>query len=178
MLIRKSDMRKLHTASVKSSSTLFLVQYVQCIILLDTILFHYLCCRCLCVSSFREFPVFTISCLIPDFYAKITCYLGVYVRYCAWWAMGAEGGESPVWLVGICSLVHGVNQACSLTCQTNSRFHIPAWIPFLQGTGEPSSADHLWVGPRNGDCDAYIYPPLYLQKGFFPFICHEYTQVG
>ena len=56
-------------------------------------MFNYLFCCRLCVSSFGEFPVFTVSRPIydfyaktPTFYAKVPCYLGFY----AWCA--AEGG--------------------------------------------------------------------------------------
>ena len=88
------------------------------------------------------------------------------------WGMGP-----PVWIGGVFSLVPDVNQACSLTCQTDSRFWVPAQILFLQGTGDMSSADHPWVLPCNGDCDASIYLPPYFQKGFFPFLFLDLTQL-
>ena len=55
---------------------------------------------------------------------------------------GGQGGDSPVWLGGVCILVRGVTLACSLNCQPDPQFRIPARLPFQQGNGEPSSADH------------------------------------
>ena len=143
------------------------------------LLFYLLYCICICVPSFGMFTVFLVSRPIPDFYAEIPAfyadipfYLGFYARYRAWCTRGVL-----VCLGGVCSLVHGVNRACSLTCYPDPWFWVPVRLPFPQGTGEPSSADHPWVGPRNGDCDASIYPPLYLRKRFLPFICHESTQL-
>ena len=83
----------------------------------------------------------------------------------------------PVWIGGVCSLIRCVTWACSLTWYPNPLFRFPVRFLFLQGTGNPSSADHLLVGPSNGDCDASVYPPLYLWKGCFPFLCHESTQL-
>ena len=40
----------------------------------------------------QVFPVFLVSCPIPDFYANIPCYLGFYARYRMWCAAGGEGG--------------------------------------------------------------------------------------
>ena len=78
---------------------------------------------------------------------------------------------------GLIFLVRVFNWACSLTCQPDPRFRIPVWILFPQGTGDPISADHSWLGPRNNDWTSTVYPPLYLQKGFFPFIWHDSTQL-
>ena len=78
-------------------------------------------------------------------------------------------GGSLWWLVGVLGLVPVFSRVYSLTCQHDSGFRIPARLSFQQGTGDPSSADHLWIGPHNGDCDSTVYPPLYLQKWFFPF---------
>ena len=126
---------------------------------------------------------------IPDFYAKIhdfyantPCYLGFYTRYHIWCAVGEGfglqgGGEYPVWLGGVCSLVHGVTWECSLTCQPDPQFRVQSWVLFLQGAGEPISSDHPWVGPHNIDCNASIYPLSYLKKGFFPFLFHDSTQL-
>ena len=86
----------------------------------------------------------TMSCAAWDF----TCGTACGAR--------ARGGGYPVWLGGVCSLVRGVTRACSLTCYPDPQFLVPAQIPFPQGTGEPSSADHLWVGPRNGDCNVSV----------------------
>ena len=111
--------------------------------------FYSIFCLCLCVSSFRAFPVSRFSCPIPafyadipDFYANIPCYLGCYAQYCVWCTMGGWGGF-PMWLGGVYSLVCGVTLACSLTYHTDPRFQIPARILFPQGTGEPSYVDHL-----------------------------------
>ena len=102
------------------------------------LLFYSVCWCCLCVSSFGEFPVFSVSCLIhdfyaniPDFYANILCGLVFFVLYRAWCAVGGV----PVWLGGICSLVHVFTWACILTCQPDSQFRIPVRILLLQGTG-------------------------------------------
>ena len=144
------------------------------------LLFYSVCWCCLCVSSFGEFPVFSVSCLIhdfyaniPDFYANILCGLGFYVLYRAWCAVGGV----PVWLGGICSLVHVFTWACILTCQPDSQVRIPVRIPFLQGTGGASSADHPWVGTHNGNFDDSVYPLPYFRKGLLPFFCHDSTQL-
>ena len=73
-----------------------------------------------------------------------------------------SGGGSPGWLGGVHRLIHIFTWACSLTCQTNSRFQISVRLPLLQGTGEPISADHPWVGLCKGDCNSSFYPPPYL----------------
>ena len=76
-----------------------------------------LCCLCLCVPSFGTFPVLTVSRPIPIFTPK---YMLFTPMYRATWdstrgtARGTQGGI-PVWLGGVCSLVRGVTQACSLT---------------------------------------------------------------
>ena len=88
---------------------------------------------------------------------------------------GRRGGYLG-WCRGILGLGRVFNRACSLTFQPDSWFWIPVRLLLPQGTGEPSSVDHSWVGPRNGDCDSEFYPPLYLQKGLFYFLCHESTQ--
>ena len=141
------------------------------------ILFYSLCC-CLCVSSFRLFPFFLFSCLIPAVYVEITAlyavilyYLGFYLWYRAQCRTGGWGGP----LDGAeASLAYW---ACILTCQPDSRFRIPVQLLFLQGTGEPSSVNRLVVGPRNGDCNSTVYPPQYLQKDFFPILFHGLTQL-
>ena len=83
------------------------------------------------------------------------------------------GGGSLGWRGGVLGLIRVLNRAWILTWQPDSRLRIPSWLPFQQWTGETSSADDSWIGPRNGDCDLAVYPPPYLRKGFFPFICHE-----
>ena len=88
-----------------------------------------------------------------------------------------RGGGSRGWCGGVLGHVCIFNRACSLTFQPDYRFWIPVRLLFHQGTGEPSSADHSWVGPSNGDCGSSFYPPLYLQKGLFHFLCHESTQL-
>ena len=87
------------------------------------------------------------------------------------------GGGSHGWRGGVPGLTQFLNQACGLTHQPDSWLQIPVQIPFPQGTGEPSSADHTWVGPYDRDCDATVYPPPYLQKDFVPFFCHDSTQL-
>ena len=115
---------------------------------IGTLLFYYLCCHRLGFPSFGAFSVLLVSCPIPDFYAKIPafsakipCYLGSYARYCAWCmvVLCVCGGGS---LGGILGLTHVFSRACSLTCQPDSRFQIPARLPFLQGPGDPSSTGH------------------------------------
>ena len=107
---------------------------------------YLLCCLCLCIPSFGVFPVFPVSRPIPALYAKISvffanipCCLGFYTWYSAWCT---QGGGVHVWLGGVCSLVRGVTRACSLTCQPDPQFGVPVRLPFPQGAGEPSSADH------------------------------------
>ena len=143
------------------------------------LLFHSLCCRRLCVSSFGAFPVFPFSRSIPAFYTKILCCLGLYAQYRSWCTVGGGrwGGGSLGCIGGILGLVRVFIRECSLTCQPDYQLCIPARLLFPQGTGEPSSAYHPLIGPRNGDCDLTIYPPSYLQKGFFPFLRHELTQL-
>ena len=143
------------------------------------LLFYSLYCLCLCVHSFGMFPVLLVSrkipafyAKIPDFYAGIPYYLGFYVRYCTWCARGGA-----VWIGGVCSLVRGVNRACSLTWYPYPWFQVPVLLLLPQGNGEPSSADHPWVGTCNGNCDASVYPPPYLRRVFFPFICHDLNQL-
>ena len=58
-----------------------------------------------------------------------------------------------------------------------SQFRVPDRLPFSKGTGEPRSANHPLVGAPNGDCNPYVYPPLYLQNGIFIFICHDSIQL-
>ena len=57
--------------------------------------------------------------------------------------LGGGGGGSLWWIVGVLGFLHLFSRACSLSCQPDSWFQIPAWLSFPQGTGEPSSADHL-----------------------------------
>ena len=90
--------------------------------------------------------------------------------------LGWGGGGYLGWCGGVLGLIRVFNRAYSLTCQPNSKFWISAWLPFPQGTGKPSSTDHLWIEPRNGNCDLTVYPPLYLRKGFYTFLCHESAQ--
>ena len=153
-----------------------------------TLLLYSLCCRFFFVSSFGAFlicpvshPISTLYTKIPDFYADIPCYLGFYAWYSAWGAVGWGGGGGGVgyslWLGSVHRLVCGFNLACSLSYQPISRFRIPSRLLFPQGTGEPSSVDHPWVGPCNGNFGASVYPPPYLRKGFFPFLFHESTQL-
>ena len=128
---------------------MFSVSYVK-MLFYETLLFYYLCYLCLCVPSFGMFPALPVPHPIPDFYAKILafyanilCYLGFYARYRAWRTVWAAAGGLPVWLGGVRILVRGFTWACSLTCKPDSRFRIPDRLPFPQGTGESSSADHL-----------------------------------
>ena len=145
-------------------------------------LLFFSCCR-LCISSFGSFPISPVSHPIPDFYAKISalyadipCYLGFYVRYRARCATGMGWGYLG-WSGGILGLVRVFNQAWILTWQPDSWCRIPVQIPFPQGTGDLSSADHSWIGPCNVDFNLIVYPPPYLRKGFFPFLCHDSTQL-
>ena len=109
---------------VKREYILYIYIYINIYIYnyTETLLFYSLCYRCLCVSSFWGLPVFSVSrsisdfyAKIPDFYADIRCYLGFYMRYRAWSAVGGAGGV-PGWLGGVRSLVRVFTQACSLTC--------------------------------------------------------------
>ena len=150
---------------------------------MEMLMFYSLCCCRLCVSSFRKYPVFLVSLPILDFYANIPalyanilCYLGFYVRYRARCAAGRRGGSLGS-LGDIIGLVRVFIWVCSLICQPHYRFRIPTWLTFLQGNGDPISADHSWVWPRDGDCDSYIYPPPYLQKMFGTFLCYDSNQL-
>ena len=139
----------------------------------DTLLLDYLYFR-LCISSFGVFPVFcpipTFYVKIPALYSKILSYLILYRFYPT---RCVTGGSSLGWQGGPLGLVRVFKWACSLTCQPDSWFWIPVWLLLPQGAGEPSSA----LGPCNGNCYSTVYPPLYFQKGFLPFLCHESSQL-
>ena len=111
---------------------------------------------------FSRFPVqsllFTLNPVLPWFLRAVPRAVH-----------GGGGGGSRGWLGGVLGLVRVFSRACSLICQQDSRFHIPARLPFLQGTGELISADHLWIGPRNSNCNPFVYLPPYLQKRVLPF---------
>ena len=117
----------------------------------NTLLFYSLSCH-LCVSSFGSFPGFTFSCMIPDFYAnipvlyaKIPCYVFSTCSTACGAQVGVGWGGVPwvawrhPWPIRV------FNQAGGLTCQPNSQFPIPVRIPFPQGTGEASYADHTLI---------------------------------
>ena len=130
------------------------------------------------ISYFPGFPS------NPWFFLWNTCFLRQdpvlpWFLHAVLRAVRDEGGRegSLGCLGGILGLLRLFSWVCSFTCQHDSWFRIPLRLPFTQGTGEPRSIDHPWIGPRNGDCDLYIYPPPYLQKGFSHFICHESTQL-
>ena len=111
---------------------------------------------------------------IPTLYDEITCcmFSTCSTAHGAWVGVGFHG-----WCGGVPGLLRVFNQAGGLTCQPDSQFQIPVLLPFLQGTGASSSADHSWVGPLNRDWYLTVYPPPYLRKGFGPFFCHESTQL-
>ena len=121
-------------------------------------------------------PIHDFYAEISTFYTNILCYLVFYVRYRTWCA-GWGVGRFPLWLWGGCRLVRGVTRACSFTCYPDPWFRVPARLPFPQGTGDPSSADHTRIGLRNGDCYLSVYPHLYLQKGSLSFLWHYLTQL-
>ena len=147
---------------------------------------YYLCC-CICAFSFGLFPVlpFSVRFLIytmisliftPD---SLATNSSVWHRTRgAWMGEGRMGGGgSHGWRGGVLGLVHVVTRARDLTCQPNPRFQIPVRIPVMQGTGSLISTDHMWVRSRNSDFNLSIYPPLYVKKGFVPFLCHGPTQL-
>ena len=79
-----------------------------------------------------------------------------------------RGGWGIGW-VGPCVSIRRL-QPCTW-CYPGVQFNWPDQFPirvrarllFPQKTGEPSSADHPWVGPRKVDWDASVYPPPYLR---------------
>ena len=79
-----------------------------------------------------------------------------------WWLGG--GCVVPVLIVGFFSLILYVAWAFILTCHPDPRFRVPARLLLPQGTGETSSTDYLWVGPRNSNFYAPVYRPPYLRK--------------
>ena len=86
-------------------------------------------------------------------------------------------GRSLGWHGGVLDLLRVLNRACSLTWQSDSWFRIPDRLLFPLETREQIPTDHLWIGPCNSAYNLTIYPPLYLLKRFFPFICHDLTQL-
>ena len=143
--------------------------------------FFSLCCHRLCVSSFGSFTVsrFPIQFLLLPLKFLFLCWNPVltwFLRAAPHVVCGGGTGDLG-WFGGVFGLVHVFIWACSLTWQPNSRFRIRFRLLFPQGAEEPSSAYHPWIGTRNGDFGLTVYPPLYLQKGFFPFLCHELTKL-
>ena len=142
---------------------------------METLLFYYLYCY-LCISYVGAFPGFPynpwflcLNTMLPWFLRAVTHVVHD--------GGGAGRGGYIGWSGGTLGLVHVFKRACSLTWQPYFCLRIPAWILFPRGTGEPSSANKLWIGPHNGDCNSTVYSPPYLQKGFFPFLWHYLTQL-
>ena len=115
----------------------------------------------------RQYPCFVLQNPI------LPCFLRAVPRAAREWREGVSHG----WRVGAPGLVHVFNWAGVLTYQNYSQFRIPFRIPLPQGTGEPISADHSWVGHCDGNYDSTVYPPPYLRQGLVPFLCHESTQL-
>ena len=155
-----------------------LVLYIYIFSWIETLLVYSLYCLCLWGPSFRAFIVFPVSCPIPAFYAKvpafyadIPCYLGFYTRYRAWYTGGSCVDRRRLQPLTWCY------PDVQFNLLALPRFQVPVWFLFLQGTGEPISADHPWLGLRNGDYNASVSPPLYLWNEFFPFICHDSNEL-
>ena len=149
------------------------------------LLFYHLWCH-LWISYFRSFPFLPFYSPIPAFYADIPTFYAKIICYSSstcctarsvqvGWVVGGVGSHG--WHGGIPVLIRVFMQARDLTFQTDSRFRIPVRLLFPQGTGESSSVDHTWVGPRNCDFKLTVYPLLYLQKWSVPFRYHEPTQL-
>ena len=67
--------------------------------------------------------------------------------------------------------------ARDLLHQAEARCRVPVRLPVPQGTGELSSVDHSWVGPRDRNCAQTVNPATHVQNGFIHFRCHESTQI-
>ena len=130
---------------------IFLSWYNNSLIFM-TLIIYPLCCL-IYVYSFGLFPIFLSY---PCFLCQYPCFifqnlvLPFFLRAVPR-AVRKWGGVSLGWRGGIPDLLYVFIQAVILTCQSNSWFQIPVRLPFLQGTGELSSADHSQVGPRNAD---------------------------
>ena len=140
---------------------------------METLLFYYLYCY-LCISSVGAFPGFPynpwflcLNTMLPWFLRAVTHVVHD--------GGGAGRGGFP-WL--------DRRRPEPCTCfYPGVQFNLPDQFPILDtspypitaGTGDPRSADHPWVGSSNGDSS--IYPPPYLRKGFFHFLCHDSDQL-
>ena len=71
----------------------------------------------------------------------------------------------------------GIILASNLLLQPKAQFRVPVQLLVLQGTGESSSVDNLWVWPCNWNCNMTINPDTYIQNGFIHIRCHELTQI-
>ena len=143
-------------------------------------MFYYLWCR-LCVSSFGPFPSFPFFLSDPWFFHRCLYFLRrnplLLVSHVLYHKRCTSGEGVHGWCGDVPGLIRVFTQACDLTSQPDYRFRIPVQLLFPQGTGELSSADHTWIISCNCDFDLAVCPPPYVQKRFFPFICHGSTQL-
>ena len=160
--------------------------YIELILALyykETLLVYSLCCIYLCISIFGEFPVFPVSCPIPDFNAKITalnanipCYLGFYARYYAWCAMGGGKGRVPC--------VAMMRLQLLTWCYPGVQFNLPARFLILGPSPAPVPAGDWEAEIRRSSLSrtsqrqlrCVCLPTLVLAKGVIPFFCHDSTQ--
>ena len=113
----------------------------------------------------RQYPCFILqNTVLPCFLHAVLCTVRELVG-------------SHRWIGGVPSIIHVFNQEGVLTCHPDLWFQTPVRLPFPQGTGELSSVNNSWVGPRKSDCDLTVYPPPYLQQRFGTFCCYESTQL-
>ena len=84
----------------------------------------------------------------PWFLRQNTCFLRRYsvltgILRAVPRVVRSRGEGVPMWLWGVCIFVRGITRDCSLTCYPDPQFRFPVHFLFPQGTGEPSSVDHL-----------------------------------
>ena len=135
------------------------------------------------VSAYPLLGRFPFSRPIPDFYAKIPafyanipCYLGFYAWYRAWCAVR---GARWRWGVGRRGEGPCVARRClhpRTWCYPDVQFNLPSRFLIPGPSPAPVLAGDWWVVPWNGDCNAFVYPPPYLRKEFYLFLCHDSTQ--
>ena len=139
-------------------------------------------CYCLCWSiydspfwlSFRTIPALYTH--FPDFDSKFFHYhLPPYVIVRVVCEAVGGGVGSHGWRRSVHGFAREIILACNLMCQPEAWCWVPVCPPVPQGTGELSSADHLWVW--SCDCDSTVYSTPHMRNGFVHFHCHDLTQI-
>ena len=114
-----------------------------------------------------KFPVLPVSCPIPDFYARILCYLGFYAGYCAWCEVGV--GVGPY-----------VARRCPKTrtwFYPGVQFNLSARFPILDPSPAPVPAGNWGAELRGSSASRTLQrrskcvclPTPVIEKGILPF---------